>query len=53
MGITGAILTTLGRRSVSRRTMATVGLVLSIIGLILTLLNAIAGAYLAGVRAPH
>lgn len=42
--IIGIVLSALGRRSVSHRTMATVGLVLSIIALVLTIANAVAGA---------
>lgn len=37
----------LGRASTSKRTMATVGLILAIAGLVLTLANAALGAYLA------
>ncbi|GAC1375332.1 MAG: hypothetical protein NVSMB44_43850 [Ktedonobacteraceae bacterium] len=48
MCISSIVLVVLGRRSVSRRTMATVGLMLSIIALILTVLNALLGAYQAG-----
>lgn len=47
ISIVGIVLAALGRRSVSRRTMATVGLVLAIIALVLTLINAVLGAYLA------
>ena len=37
VSIVGIVLSALGRRSVSRRTMATIGLVLSIISLVLTI----------------
>ena len=46
ISIVGIVLAAQGRRSVSRRTLATVGLVLSIIALVLTLINAALGAYL-------
>ena len=47
VAIVGIVLSALGRKSVSRRTMATVGLVLSIIGLVLTLGNAALGVLMA------
>lgn len=43
----GIVFSVLGRKSLSKRTMATIGLVLSIIGMVLTIINAIAGVYLA------
>lgn len=46
VSVVGLILSALGRASVSRRTMATVGLVLSILALALTLCNAAAGVYM-------
>lgn len=46
----GIVLAALGRRSVSRRTMATVGLVLASIALVLALCNAALGVYLATQR---
>ncbi len=46
LAILGIIFSALGRRSFSRKTMATVGLVLSIIALVLALGNAALGAYL-------
>ncbi len=47
VSIVGIVLAVQGRRCVSRRTMATIGLVLSIIALVLTLINGVLGAYLA------
>ena len=47
ISVVGIIMAALGRRSVSRRKMATIGLVLSIIALILTLLSAAFGVYIA------
>lgn len=44
--IVAVILSALGRRSVSRRTMATTALVIAIIGLVLTIINSAAGAYI-------
>jgi hypothetical protein len=46
ISVIGIVLAALGRRSVSRRKMATVGLVLSIIALVLTFINAALGVYL-------
>jgi hypothetical protein len=45
VSIVGIVMAALGRRSLSRRTMATVGLVLSIIGIVLAVLSAIYGVY--------
>jgi hypothetical protein len=45
--IVGIILAARGRNALSGRTMATVGLVLSIIALAFALINAAAGAYMA------
>lgn len=46
LGIAGIVMSALGRRSVSRRTMATVGLVLSIIAVVLAVANWAVGFYL-------
>jgi hypothetical protein len=45
--VAGIVVSVLGRRSPSLRTMATVGLVLSIAAIVLALINAAAGVYLA------
>lgn len=45
--VAGIVCGVLGRRSVSKRTMATIGLVLAIAALVLTLANAALGVYLA------
>lgn len=45
-GIIGIVLSAMGRRSVSRRTMATVGLILSIIGLLAGIASSAAGVYM-------
>lgn len=47
VSIVGIIIAALGRASVSKRTMATIGLVLAIIGIVLTIANASYGAYIA------
>ena len=47
VSIVGIIMAALGRASVSRRTMATIGLVLAIIGIVLTIASASYGAYVA------
>jgi len=43
VSITGLVLAILGRRSFSRRTMATVGMILCIVALVLTVINSILG----------
>lgn len=47
VSIVGIVMAALGRASVSRRTMATIGLVLAIIGIVLTIASASYGAYVA------
>lgn len=50
ISIVGIILAALGRRSISRRTLATVGLVLSIVAIVLALGNCALGIYIASQR---
>lgn len=47
LAVGGIVFSVLGRKSPSRRTMATAGLVLAIIGLVLTLANAALGVMMA------
>ena len=49
VSVTGIVLSALGRRDPTARGMATAGLVLSIIGVVASIINAVLGAYL-GVR---
>src|SRR5262249_34675406 len=51
IGIIGVVMSVMGRRSASRRTMATVGLVLCIISLVLSWLSSAYGAYTNGYNA--